>query len=80
MLTLDIWDITVLVVAAYIAIVTLVRLVRRRRDDLVAHFQRLVEAEQDRKRAAELRKKHQEMRLLGRQQPASAEEQNRPAA
>ena len=36
MLGLDTWDIVLLVIASYVAIVTLVRLMRQRRDELLA--------------------------------------------
>jgi len=53
---MDGWDIALLVLAAYVAIVVLVRLMIRRRDQLVAEMQ--VEAEQAQriKKLAEMQK------------------------
>ena len=83
---LGVWDVIVLIVAAYFAVVTLVRLVRHRRDEVMAHYQRLVEIERKRKKAAVLRQKGQEMRRLGRkrpgadQRPKTQQEERRQAA
>ena len=54
------WDIAILVIAAYVAIVTLVRLMRHRRDTEVARLQAQVALEQRRKRAAEQQQRQQE--------------------
>jgi len=45
-------DIILLVIAAYVAVMTLVRLMRRRRDELVADVQRQVHAHRKRARQA----------------------------
>ena len=50
MMTLQGWDVAILVIAAYISVVTLVRLMRARRDELIAQFQSQVGSEQRRKR------------------------------
>lgn len=42
------WNLAVLVIAAYLAIVTLIRLMRRRRDEVVVELQKQVETEQQR--------------------------------
>jgi hypothetical protein len=51
MTTLQAWDVAILVVAAYLSVVTLVRLMRARRDELIAQFQSQVGSEQRRKRS-----------------------------
>jgi hypothetical protein len=53
---MDGWDIALLVVAAYLAVMGLVRLMRAQRDYWVAELRRQAEAEQQRKRQAELAK------------------------
>ena len=42
------WNLVVLVIAAYLAIVTLIRLMRRRRDEVVVELQKEVETERQR--------------------------------
>ena len=56
------WDVAILAVAAYISIVSLVRLMRHRRDDVVARLQVQVEAAQKRKRVEERRAKQRRAR------------------
>lgn len=41
-------DVVVLLIASYVAVMSLVRLMRRRRDDLVADVQRQIEARRGR--------------------------------
>ncbi len=65
MANLDGWDLAILGVAAYVAIVTLVRLMRHHRDAVVAKLQLQVAIEQRRKRAAEHRRRTQ--RVIERQ-------------
>ena len=48
---MDGWDVALLVAAGYLAVTALVRLMIRRRDQLVAHFRRDVEKEKRRRRA-----------------------------
>jgi hypothetical protein len=55
MAKMSLWDVAVLLVAAYLSIVTLVRLMRFRRDQLIAKLQAEVAAEQKRKRDRERR-------------------------
>jgi hypothetical protein len=45
---MDNWDVTLLVVMGYLAIVALVRLMARRRDQLLDEFRRQIEEEQKR--------------------------------
>jgi hypothetical protein len=45
------WDVAILLIAAYCAVVTLVRLMRARRDAVVAELQSEVAAQVDRQRA-----------------------------
>ncbi len=58
MLGLSGWDVAVLAIAAYLSIVTLVRLMQHRRDQVVARLKTQVAAERARK-AAEERLKRQ---------------------
>ncbi len=48
---MDSWDIVLLVVAGYLAVVTLVKLMIRRRDRAVVELRRLMKREQMRKEA-----------------------------
>ena len=48
---MDGWDVALLVVAGYVAIVTLVRLMIRRREQMLAKFRREVEKEKARREA-----------------------------
>ncbi len=56
------WDVAILGVAAYVAIVTLVRLMRQRRDEEVARLQVRVAQEQRRKRADAEQKRQQRVK------------------
>jgi hypothetical protein len=53
------WDMAILGVAVYVAIMTLVRLMRRRHDEEVARLQIRVALEQRRKRTAEKQQRKQ---------------------
>lgn len=53
MFNLDGWDYALMAMAGYIAVVSLVRMMRARHDDLLADLQRQAEQEQERKRKAE---------------------------
>ena len=59
---MDGWDIAVVVVAGYIAVVTLAQLMRQHRDKLVAGLQREVEAEKQRQIKEERELKAEEAR------------------
>ncbi len=48
---MDSWDVTLLVVAGYLAIVTLVRLMARRRNQVLEEFRQKAEEEKKRKYA-----------------------------
>jgi hypothetical protein len=50
---LDRWDLGLLAVAAYVAVMSLVRLMRARRDQLVADVQRQVQVRKKQSRAAQ---------------------------
>ncbi len=56
------WDVAILGVAAYVAIVTLVRLMRQRRDEEVARLQVRVAHAQRRKRADAEQKRQQRVK------------------
>ena len=60
MSTLGFWDILLWTVATYVAIVTLVRLMRRRRDQAIAQLQSQVRAEQVRQAAEQRKRKREE--------------------
>ena len=51
---LDRWDVVFLFVATYVAVISLVRLMRNRRDELVTQVRQQIELERER-RAAEAR-------------------------
>ena len=42
---MDNWDVTLLVVAGYLAVVTLIRLMARRRDQMLGEFRRQIDDE-----------------------------------
>lgn len=50
---MDNWDVTLLIVAGYLAVVALVRLMARHRDQLLADLRRQMAAEKKRKRDEE---------------------------
>jgi len=85
MSNLGVWDVIVLIMAAYFAVVTLVRLLWHRRDEVMTHYRRLVETERKRKKAALLRQRSHEMRRLGgtrsgtAQRPKTQQEERRAA-
>lgn len=56
------WDVAIITLAAYISIVTLVRLMRHRRDEIVARYQIQIATEQRRKRIAERRERKRQSR------------------
>jgi len=55
---MDGWDLTLLVVAGYVAVVTLVRLMARRRDQMLDEFRRKLRKEKQRNEAEERNRKH----------------------
>lgn len=56
------WDVAILAVAAYISIVALVRLMRKRRDEVVNQYQRQIADAKQQQRIEQLRRSHQESR------------------
>jgi len=62
---MDSWDVALLVVAGYVAVVALVRLMIHRRDQMAKEFRRRMEEQQRRKQDAEQRQEQS-----GRQQAA----------
>jgi hypothetical protein len=56
---MDVWDWVILVVGAYLAITALVRLMRRRRDEVLAQLDAEAKAERERQRLAELAAKRE---------------------
>jgi hypothetical protein len=57
---MDSWDVTLLVVAGYLAVVTLVRLMARRRNQLYDEFHKQAEEELAQKKILEALKKKRE--------------------
>jgi heme exporter protein D len=55
---LDGWDVALLVVAGYVALVALVRLMIRRRDQMLSEFRRKLKKEKQRKEAEERDRQH----------------------
>jgi len=72
MADLTAWEVAILAVAAYVAIVTLVRLMRRRRDTVIAELQAEVATQQGRKRGARRR----EAGRTGRPNPQASAPRN----
>ncbi len=58
---MDGWDLALLAVAGYVAVITLVRLMRRRRDTMLQQFREQVEAERKRKRDEARRRREAEL-------------------
>ncbi len=73
---MDNWDLALLAAAGYVGLMTAVRLMLRRRDQLWGEFCQHMEEERERKRkAAEMEAQQRSRRLLG-----SARESESPAA
>ena len=62
MAEMNAWDVAILLVAAYIAVLTLVRLMRRRRDAVIAQLHTEVAAQQGRKRTERRREQSRSAR------------------
>ena len=60
-MTMNFWEFALFCTAAYVAIVTLVRVMRRKRDDLLDELAQEAEAEQQRLRTEERDEKRREM-------------------
>lgn len=58
--TMDRWDVAILALAGYVAVMALVRLMLRRRDHIVGEFRREMEQERERKAAAEKKEKQRQ--------------------
>jgi hypothetical protein len=59
---LSFWDVAILVVASYVSVMALVRLMRARRNQIVAHYQARVAEEQRLKREREAHERRQRAR------------------
>jgi hypothetical protein len=57
---MDVWDWVILAMGAYLAVTVLVRLMRRRRDEVLAQLDAEAKAERERQRQAELAAKREE--------------------
>ncbi|MFO7904805.1 MAG: hypothetical protein ACQESR_31120 [Planctomycetota bacterium] len=73
-------DMAILAVAAYISLMTLVRLLRHRRDQVVARYQALVLAARKRKAAAERRKPRESRGANEKPQREEGQTESRAAA
>jgi len=60
---MDGWDVTLLIVAGYVATMALVRLMMRRRDQLVEQFQEGVKKERKRREAQRKKEQARENRV-----------------
>ena len=58
--TMDSWDVTLLIVAGYLAIVTLVRLMARRRNQVFEELRRQAEVEKRKQLQSDLQKQRQQ--------------------
>ncbi|MEX2173072.1 MAG: hypothetical protein WD872_01835 [Pirellulaceae bacterium] len=63
MTNMDVWDWGLLAIGAYVAVTALVRLMRRRRDEVLAELSAQARAEREKKRQAELEEKRRLKRL-----------------
>ncbi len=81
MFGMDGWDIAIMVVAAYIAVTALVRLMYLRRDSLLDELARQVQAEQERRRLEKRREDRKKWRSeLRSSQIRNLNEKNEDAA
>jgi hypothetical protein len=62
MLGMDGWDVLIIAAAGYIAVMTLVRMMNRRRDSLIDDLSRQATAEQERKKKAQRKQDRQDRR------------------
>jgi hypothetical protein len=60
MLNMDVWDWGLLAIGGYVAVTTLVRMMRRRRDEVLAELDAQTQAERERKRQADLEEKRRQ--------------------
>ena len=68
---LDAWDLAILAVAAYISVVTLVRMMRRRREGLVDNLMEQVKVEKQKLAEKNEREERQRVRAQFRNQKAA---------
>lgn len=54
------WDVALLAIAGYVAVMSLARLMLRRRDQLLAHFREEIKREKERKAREERRRRAEE--------------------
>jgi hypothetical protein len=66
--TMNQWDVALLAIAGYVAVVSLARLMLRRRDQLLAEFREQLQRERRKKAEQEKRKRAEEEQ---RQRPAA---------
>jgi type VI protein secretion system component VasK len=57
---MDVWDWVLLAIGGYVAVTLLVRLMRRRRDEVLAELDAQAQAERERKRFEELEEKRRQ--------------------
>jgi len=74
MAQMSIGEVAILLGASYVAVLTLVRLMRRRRDAIVAELQTEVAAQLERKHIEKQREQNRKKR--GKQPPSAAQEAN----
>jgi hypothetical protein len=76
------WDWALLVIAAYISTVSLVRLLRHRRDEVLSQLRQQIALERKRKRAAARRERQRRVRMeeMGLTSPAASRQPDHPAA
>ncbi len=63
MANMDVWDWVLLAAGGYVAVSTLVRMMRRRRDQVLGELEAQAHAERERKRQAERDEKRRERKL-----------------
>lgn len=71
-MSMNFWEIALLVAAAYFAVVTLVRMMRMRRDQLIDELTLEAEAEQERVRAEARQEKRRQMQKQIKQEKSAA--------
>lgn len=68
---LDTWDIALLAISGYVAVVTLIRLMRRRSDGLIDELAEQAEAEKQLQEARKRREERKKARKMLRQREAA---------
>jgi len=71
MIALDGWDIALLAIGGYVSVITLIRMMRRRREHLVDDLLGQVRAERKRATARKKKQERAEARARLRQRPAA---------